>query len=80
MGRIHGGDMTRICLLLLLIAAPAAFAVDVTFADAKVWADRDKGSLSEEQQQALAQSQAPVVQAALSSCLGLTVRSRFLLS
>ncbi|WP_430391650.1 hypothetical protein [Dyella sp. 20L07] len=62
--------MVRICLLLLLIAAPAAFAADVTFADAKARADRDEGSLSAEQQQALAQSQAPLVQAAMSSCLG----------
>ncbi|WP_267221501.1 hypothetical protein [Dyella silvae] len=55
--------------MLLLIAAPAAFATDVTFFDAKVWADRDEKSLSAEQQLALAQSQAPVVQAAMSSCL-----------
>ncbi|MBD8900588.1 hypothetical protein [Rhodanobacter sp. DHG33] len=62
--------MFRICLLLLLIAAPAAFASDAAFANAKALADRDEGALSGEQQQALAQSQAPVVQAALSSCLG----------
>jgi hypothetical protein len=65
-----GGDMVRICLLLLLIAAPIAFAHDVTFADAKAWADRDEGSLTSQQQHALVQSQAPVVKAAMSSCLG----------
>lgn len=62
--------MGKICLLLLLVATPAAFAADVTFANAKAWADRDEGSLSAEQQQALVRSQAPVVKAALSSCLG----------
>lgn len=69
--------MVRICFLLMLIAAPAAFATDVTFANAKVWADRDEGSLSAEQQQALAQSQAPVVQVAMSSCLGVNGTKQF---
>ena len=61
--------MFKICLLVFLIAAPAAFAGDMTFADAKALADRDEGSLSEAQKLALIQAQAPVLQAALSSCL-----------
>lgn len=62
--------MVRICLLLLLVAAPAAFAAEVTFADAKAWADRDEGSLASEQHDALVESQAPVIKAAILSCLG----------
>lgn len=65
----EGGAMVKICLLVLLIAAPAAFAGDMTFANAKALADRDEDSLSGAQKQALVQAQAPVVQAALSSCL-----------
>lgn len=62
--------MVKFCLLIGLIAASAAFAGDMTFADAKVLADRDEGALSSEQKLALIQAQAPVVQEGLSSCLG----------
>jgi hypothetical protein len=61
--------MVKFCLLVLLIAAPVAFAGDITFAGAKALADRDESSLSGEQKQALIQAQAPVIQEALSSCL-----------
>jgi hypothetical protein len=51
-----GGAMVKICLLVLLIAAPAAFAGDMTFANAKALADRDEDSLSGAQKQALVQA------------------------
>lgn len=60
--------MIKICLLVLLITTTAAFADDMTFFNAKTLADRDEGSLSDAQKQALVQAQAPLVQA-LSSCL-----------
>lgn len=62
--------MVKFCLMVGLIAASSmAHAGEVTFADAKALADRDEGSLTAAQQQALVQAQALVVQAALSSCL-----------
>jgi len=61
--------MVKFFFVVGLIAASVAHAGDMTFADAKTLADRDEGSLSAAQQQALVQAQAPVVQKALSSCL-----------
>lgn len=61
--------MLKFCLLILLIAAPASPAGEITFAGAKALADRDEGSLSGEQKQALIQAQAPVIQKALSFCM-----------
>jgi len=61
--------MVKFCLLAGLLAAQLAYAGDMTFAEAKALADRDEGSLSVAQQQALVQAQAAVVQAAMSSCL-----------
>lgn len=71
------GKMVRISFLVLLIAAPAVFASDVTFAKAKASADRDEGKLSGVEKQALIQAQAPVVQAALSSCLAVNYAKSF---
>lgn len=61
--------MVKFCLLVGLFAAPVAFAGNLAFADAKILADRDEGSLSAEQQQSLALAQAPAIKSALLSCL-----------
>jgi len=61
--------MLKLFVSCLLMVAAGAADNGATFDRAKAMADRDEGSLSESQQLALTQSQAPVVQAALSSCL-----------
>lgn len=63
--------MIKICLGYALFAASLSYAGGLSYADAKAIADRDEGSLTAQQQQALVQAQAPVLQAALSSCLAL---------
>jgi hypothetical protein len=69
--------MVRIFLLTGLFAASVSYAGGLTYADAKALADRDEGSLSAEQMQTLVQAQAPVLQAALASCMALRGASSF---
>lgn len=63
--------MRRFCLLVLLVTSQVALAGQLSFMSAKALADRDEASLSKEKDQQLIQSQAPVVQKAMSSCLAL---------
>lgn len=61
--------MLKLYFSLLLSVAASADDGGMSYAHAKAMADRDEGSLSESQQVALNKSQAPIVQAGLSSCL-----------
>lgn len=64
--------MHRFFLLILLVTSQTALAGQLSFMSAKALADHDEASLSREKDQELIQSQAPVIQKALSSCLALT--------
>jgi len=71
-----GKKMRKFCLLALFAASQAVVAGQLSFVSAKALADRDEASLRKEQGGALVQSQAPVVQKAMSSCLALATSTK----